>query len=803
MVGPAVDSKAVERVLVGVRRLVAVVVALGLLAQGCAAFWLGNRPGIAPLQGMPWAHGWVLIAVCFVLTLASDWVNVRVQHGDETEELTFFEAACVIDVLVLPASWALAMPVAATLLCSLLRRRGATKTLFNAGNLALGVAVMVTVAQLLADGDGLSGRTVGGLALGMLGLCAVNLVALSMVLSMLSGEPPWRAIREGAGLSVVIAVCTVALGGTFVTLAGVAPGLLPFSVMPAGALMYAYQSQAQESEERERSGQLLALSQMLAGRLDGDVLSSFLDISRQAFGVDLALALLDPTAAPGGAYPVTVCDDRESGVDRRAASLYEADLLWRTDSATLLTDDLPEDWGAALVAPLEADGRRIGVVVLASRSRRHGLNAADVTLLNPLASALAVALRAAAQMERLEEERSKLKAVVDQSSEGILVLNGRGVVQLWSPAMEALTGRSELTALGRPIAALLAMSGSDGKPLDLFTSGRDQLSVDKPHVAVELLLTRDDGQTRTVRCAHAGVFDGDELVRDVVMLHDVTRERQVERLKADFIATVSHELRTPVTPIKGYADLLRRRGHTMTEAKRNECLEVISDRANHLTRLVEDLLLASRISATESSGRGKVDMASDDLAALVRRACGDFGDQSSRLTVDVPAGALLVDCDPVRVIQVVTNLVSNALKYSAPGSPVVVRLRQVGGRAVVEVQDSGRGIPADQVDKVFDKFHRVEDPMLMTTGGTGLGLYIARELATAMGGHLTCASTLGVGSVFTLSLSVAGTGPQPAPVEEVAPPQASSAAEVPRPRYAPPWVGAPPRPEPADGVIAP
>ena len=785
----------------GVKRLVAAVVALGLLAQGLAALGVGDRAPLAPLTHA-WAHGPLLVLLCFAITLASDWVAVPVRHGEQTEELTFFEAACVIDVLVLGASWALVLPVVATLICSLLRRRGLTKSLFNAGNLAIGVAVMVPVAHALA-GRGLSAQTVAGLVLGMLGLCGVNLVALALVLSKVSDQQPWATVRDGAGLSTIIAVCTVATGGTFVTLASVAPGLLPFSVLPAGALMFAFQSRAQESEERERSQRLLALSQMLAGRLDGDVLASFLDLSRQSFGVDLALALLDPTAAPGGAYPVTVCDDREHGRDRRAASLYEADLLWRTDSATLLTAGLPEDWRAALVAPLEAEGRRIGVVVLASRAKRHGLNATAVTLLNPIASALAVALRAEAQLERLEEERSKLKAVVDQSSDGILVLNGRGVVQLWSPAMEALTGRTEVTALGRPIAALLAMTASDGTALDLFASGRDQMTVDKPHVVIELVLVRDDGERRTVRCSHSGVFDGDELVRDVVMLHDVTRERQVERLKADFIATVSHELRTPVTPIKGYADLLRRRGHAMTEEKRNECLDVISDRASHLTRLVEDLLLASRISATESTGRGTVDMGSDDLAALVRRACGDFGDESARLSIDVPTTPVLVDCDPVRVIQVLTNLVSNALKYSAAGSPVVVRLRVSGTRAVVEVQDSGRGIPADQVDKVFDKFHRVEDPMLMTTGGTGLGLYIARELATAMGGSLSCTSTLGVGSVFTLSLSVAGSRPRPTPAPDAVPAPAATPLDVPRPRRAPPWVTAPPRPEPADGVIAP
>ena len=790
----------------GVRRLVAWVVALGLAAQGFALFVMGSAGPVVPEIGatipvLP------LALACLVATLLSDWLAVPVRHGDTVEELTLFEAACVVDVLVLPAAWALTVPVAATVLCSTLRRRGGLKIAFNGGNLAVGVALLVGTAHLVGT-PGLTTPTVLGVVTGTALLCAVNLGAISLVLQAVADIPARDTVRDGARLSGVLALCAVAVGGSVVGLAEVAPAMLPFALVPASALRYAFWAQAREAEHRNRSQRLLELTQMLANPVEPELLDRFLELARGAFNVDVALALLDPTAAPGGASPVTVCDDEQRGLERRAASLYEADLLWRNEGATLLTDDLPDRWSGALVAPLEADGRRLGVVVLASRQARHGLNSGDAVLLGPLASALGVALRAAVHLQRLEEERSKLKAVVEASSDGILVLNGRGIVQLWSPSMETLTGRSEIAAVGRPIAALLAMTSSDGTPLDLFASGRDVMSVDHPHVTVEMVLTRDDGEQRTIRVAHAGVFDGEELARDVVMIHDVTRERRVERLKADFIATVSHELRTPVTPIKGYADLLRRRGHAMTEEKRNECLDVIADRASHLSRLVEDLLLASRISATESSGRGKVDMAQDDLAALVRRACGDFGDQNARVTLDVPETPLLVACDPVRVIQVLTNLVSNALKYSAPGTPVHVSLRTEGDRAVVDVQDAGRGIPADQVDKVFDKFHRVEDPMLMTTGGTGLGLYIARELALAMGGTLTCRSTLGVGSVFTLTLrtsDVAAASAPAAPTAQAAPAAVPPAPllNLPRPRHAPPWVTAPPRPEPADGVIAP
>lgn len=728
---------------------------MGLLAQVVALLLLQDAPAVAPLatEGwLSWASGWQLVVVCFVLTALGDAVAVRVRHGEETEELTLFEAACVVDVLVLQAHWALLVPVAATVLVSTLRRRGPVKILFNGANLAAAVAVLVVaVHALTGPGAGLTLVTVLALTVGMLGLTGVNLVALSRVLAVVSGDNARQVVRDGYRLSLVMAIGTVALGGTAVTLASAAPALLPFALMPAVALTFAFKAAAQESEERERSARLLRLSQVLAGRLEAEeMLEAFLDLTRQAFGVDVAEAVLDQ---PVGAAPVAVVDDRAEGPFRRLATLSEQDLLQRSQQlgSRVLRDDVPRPWRSALSCPLESEGRQIGIVLLGSADKHRNLGARELTLLTSLASALSVALRGAADLRRLVDERHKLKTVVDQSSDGILVTDGEGLVQLWSPALSRLTGQDEEGALGAPLSQLITTNMEDGEVIDAFRVGAEQLSPETPRTTVELVLRRDDCEQRVITCAHAGVFDEDgTLVRDVVIVHDVTRERQVERMKADFIATVSHELRTPVTPIKGYADLLRRRGHDMTEEKRAECLEVISDRAAHLSRLVEDLLLASRIS--ESGGRAKVEMGDDDLGALLKRAAGDFGDDNARITVEVPAEPVAVRCDPVRVIQVLSNLLGNALKYSAPGTPVTARIRLADGQAHVDVCDRGRGIPADQVEKVFEKFHRVEDPLVMTTGGTGLGLYIARQLTGAMGGRLTCSSTLNVGSVFTLSL---------------------------------------------------
>ncbi len=811
----------------GLTRLVGAIAVLGLVLQTAVALLVGDHGAVATLElgaGAAVPHGWPLLISLLVLTVVGDLVAVRVRHGEESEELTLFEAAVVVTVLLLPALPALVVPVIASVICSLIRRRDPVKAVFNSANLAAATAVLVfAVHTISGPGQGLSWRTVVALVIGTVAFTAVNLVALSRVLGVVTGDDPWAVVRDGARLSAVMAVGTVALGGSVVTIAWAAPALLPFTIMPAAALTFAYRAAAQESEERERSSRLLALSQVLAGRLSSDaLLESFLELSRQAFGADLAIAVLDPgSITPGGTVPTSVTSDRDDGASRRTANDVEQVLLLRAaqSGAAALTEALPRGWAKALVTPLEAEGRRIGALVLVTRDRHRALGARELTLLTPLASALAVALRSAAHLQRLTEETSKLKAVVDSSSDGILVLDGAGLVQLWSPALAALTGRDELAALGRPLGALIATVAvggpDDGNHVDAFLAGRALLTPASPQAVVELTVMRDDGEQRVVRCAHAGVFQGEVLLRDVVIVHDVTRERQVERLKADFIATVSHELRTPVTPIKGYADLLRRRGDQMTPEKRGECLEVISDRASHLARLVEDLLLASRISATEGGSPTQVDMGRDDLAALARRACGDFGLDGTRITSDLPDGPIEVSCDPVRVIQVLTNMVGNALKYSTPDSPVEVRVLVVGDQAQVVVADRGRGIPADQLEKVFEKFHRVEDPLRMTTGGTGLGLYIARQLAAAMGGTLTCTSTLGVGSVFTFSLPIAAragerghrttppadgaTEPMPLgqPTLTVVPDLAATGTTgVPSPRRAPPWAVTPTPPGP-------
>jgi PAS domain S-box-containing protein len=729
--------------------------ALARVVAGVDLLGLGALVLVAGLLGGG-SSDWRLAAALLALTAVGELTAVRLRHGESTEELTLFEAAVVVDALLLSPAAAVAVAVLGLAVASAVRRRPAVKAAFNLGTYGLSTAVLVGAFRLVGGGAApFAARSVLGLCLGTAGFAAVNLLCLARVLAVVEGVPVRAVLAENWRLSGVMAVGNVALGTVAVAVGQSAPTLLPFTALPAVALTYAYRSAAQRAAERDRAARLLELSQALVGRLDaGQLVESFLRSARGAFRADLARVVLDVGVA---AWPVAV-EVSDVGAERRQATTADVALLERVRAsgagAELVTSVLPEGWGAALIAPLEAEGLRLGVVAIATGSR-GGLSQADASLLTPLASALSVALRGAEHLERGVEETSKLKVVVDHSSDGILVLDDGGRVLLWNPAMAALTGVPEDEAHG-PYAELVRCVAPDGSPVDPLAATY-ALTPEAPRRDEEMAFVRPDGEQRWVRCSHAGLFDDGRLVRDVVIVHDVTRQREVERLKADFIATVSHELRTPVTPIKGYADLLRRRGDRMTPEKRNECLDIISDRVNHLARLVEDLLLASRISSPKPVAHD-VAVSAVDVVALTQRAVGDFAADAARLHVVVPEAPLLAACDPVRTVQVVGNLISNALKYSPRTSQVDVVVGSYDGCARVTVTDRGRGIPADQLEAVFDKFHRVEDPMTMTTSGTGLGLYIARQLARAMSGDVVVRSVLGGGSTFVLVLPLASLG---------------------------------------------
>ncbi|RZU54134.1 PAS domain S-box-containing protein [Krasilnikovia cinnamomea] len=729
MSAPAATLRA--RVRDPILRRVAAVGLLGALLAALVVAVAGNREVLHGIT-VPMA---LLLPGLALLTCLAEVTVVRLRHGEAVEELSLYEAALVIDVLLLPPREALMAAAAGLVAASVVQRRPPVKAAFNLGTYTAAVSVLILIVHLAGGSPGtVTPRVLVAVVAGTFAFTAVNLCCLAQVLGLINGRSPWAVVRAEARLSAYMALGTVATGLTTTVVALHAPLLLPFMAMPALAVTYAYRAAAREADERARSACLLRLSHALAER--EDVERRFLLLVREAFDAEVALIL------PAGQDQALSVTATESAVVRRGAAPSWLAAARDAEGPTQLSEHVAAGLRQVVVVPVAAGGRRFGTAAFAPRARSR-MSTGDVTLLASLANALAVSLRGAQHLGRLVEETSKLQAVVEQSAEGIMVVDGDAVVQMWNPALEALTRVPAAEALGRPMARLFDVPAQEPGALLPVSPGA-------PRAAAELTIRRPDGEQRRIRMAHSATFAAQGLTRDVIVISDLTREYRTERLKSDFIAMVSHELRTPLTPIVGYVDLLRKRGDRMTPQKRSEALELIGDRAAHLSRLVEDLLLASRFGDGGDEIALDVSAASHDLRALVARVVQDLG--SPRVVVSVPDTPVPAYCDGGRTVQVLANLIGNGLKYSAPDATVEVTVRSSAEGVYVDVRDHGRGIPADALELVFEKFYRVEDPMTMSTSGTGIGLFLARRLAQAMGGDVTVASTLDVGSVFTLAL---------------------------------------------------
>jgi signal transduction histidine kinase len=227
----------------------------------------------------------------------------------------------------------------------------------------------------------------------------------------------------------------------------------------------------------------------------------------------------------------------------------------------------------------------------------------------------------------------------------------------------------------------------------------------------------------------------------------------MDRLRDDFLSIAGHELRSPITSIRGLAQLLQRRQAQMEPERIAAALATIGEETEQMAVLVDELLDVSRI----RTGRLALTLQPCDLVALIRTAIARVAPQrAGAIRLHAPE-QLVVDGDSSRLLQVLTNLIDNAAKYSDAHAAIDVTALGDGGWATVAVRDRGIGIPQEALERVFERFYRAENAAAQA-GGLGLGLYICREIVERHGGMLTASSAPGEGSLFTLRLPLAGKG---------------------------------------------
>lgn len=223
--------------------------------------------------------------------------------------------------------------------------------------------------------------------------------------------------------------------------------------------------------------------------------------------------------------------------------------------------------------------------------------------------------------------------------------------------------------------------------------------------------------------------------------------RELQEIRAEAIASVTHELKTPLTSLLGYTTILQKRGDTLTTDQRDEFIAVMDKQGQKVMRLIEDLLQSARIDADGT----KLQRVSVDLPEILRRVAREMGVGRGRaIDVDAPTTDIGLFGDPAALEHVITNLLDNALKYSEPDTPVRAAIVEDEGEVVLTVTDEGRGIPADELPNIFERFQQASNAR--GAGSVGLGLYIVRNLVRAHGGRVWADSDVGKGATFTVVL---------------------------------------------------
>ena len=702
-----------------------------------------------------WRAAWQPVLYVAGLVLAERFV-VKVPLRNHRFSVGTCDMVIVLGVVFLEPPVLVVATGAGIAVAQLLFEAQPVKRLFNVPQYILSVAVAAASAAALADllvrwdlGGAQLEAGVFRPALALVWVVAmaafflVNHSLVSIVVSLSTGQGFVQSWLRAAPVAAADWAASIAYGLIIAALLVHDQALLPLLVVPIGLTFLGNRAWARSLAQGQRMHSLYAAGRALSNRLgDARAWESFARQVADVLNCEGAAVFLGRDEDGVLDVIATTGTDRLT-VPASQSAWEQAAKGWATRAG----------WPRYTMVPMEADGQVVGFAAAFGPRVDADFTGDDTETLLTLANQGAAALVNEELYRAAENERAALRDIVGHSSDGIYTVGPDRTVRSWNAAMVALTGYQEDEAVGQKCFNLLRARDGDG--VDMCAADCPILAAaESRHEEVrDASVLNKEGLARWIRYAHAPIIAADgDMDADVVVVRDVTRERQTDELKADFVASVSHELRTPLTPIKGFLMTLLREDRDFAQDRRREYYKLMLMQSQRLERLIEDLLEVTRLEA----GAGLVDATAIDAVDLVRQVVDRFTSEDPDRTVHVVAPDHAVYCrgDWMRIDQVLGNLLSNALRYAPPHEPVEVRLVPQGREVVFEVRDWGPGIPIDEQSRIFERFHRVGHYMTREPGGAGLGLYLAKRLVEAMGGRIWVSSRLGHGSVFSFALPV-------------------------------------------------
>lgn len=363
---------------------------------------------------------------------------------------------------------------------------------------------------------------------------------------------------------------------------------------------------------------------------------------------------------------------------------------------------------------------------------------------------------------QLSQVSSKSDVIINSIADGVVVIDSRGIVQLINPAAQTMLGWPNRDAVGLDYRSVIKLIDGAGNPVaEELSPIRQVMASNKSATNNDFILVTKSSKKVLVSLVVSPVGEDSHQTGVIAVFRDITREKEEERQKAEFISTASHEMRTPVASIEGYLGLAMNPATAVIDEKAKSYLQKAHEATQHLGRLFQDLLTVSKAEDARLIPRQQaVDMIrftrevveglqqkAKEKGIFLSYAPGDHDtDGNKRIT---PMYYALADPDHMR--EVLSNLIDNAIKYTMQGS-VTVDVKGDSDNVTISVADTGLGIPPEDLPHLFQKFYRVDNSDTRTIGGTGLGLYISRRLTEANNGHIKVTSTYGKGSTFSVQV---------------------------------------------------
>ncbi len=347
-----------------------------------------------------------------------------------------------------------------------------------------------------------------------------------------------------------------------------------------------------------------------------------------------------------------------------------------------------------------------------------------------------------------------LRVLFDSITDGVYSVDVDLNIASWNHGAERITGFTAGEVLGRPCAEFLHHLSLDQSPMcDGLCPLLECLKTGRPSPPVETFISRADGTLHPVSVRGAPLMDTDgRLIGAVEVFRDISQEKELEEFRRELVSIISHELRSPLASLAAYTETLLREDMSFDEPTRRQLLSVIRFETDRLTRLVDNLNDYTQL----ENGEVRLHVEAISIMELIARTTSYLQAQTKihNFSIEVQRGLPDIEADPDRLEQVLVNLLSNAMKYSPHGGLIAVRARHRRGEVLVEISDEGTGIPAEDLEKVFQKFYVVDNPLARKTGGSGIGLYVTRGIIEAHGGRIWATSETGRGSTFSFVLPI-------------------------------------------------